>query len=69
MVFTQLEQELERAYSQITVAQTEIKSAQTKGDLSNDVASSILETLNEKKQELSQQKHNLEEYFAHDQDS
>lgn len=69
LVFTQLEQELERAYSQITIAQTEIKSAQTKGDLSNDVASSILETLNEKKQELSQQKHNLEEYFAHDQDS
>jgi len=69
LILKQYVREFERAKQQLTASQTEIKAAQASGALSNDRATSILETLNEKKQELSQQKHNFEEFIARDQDS
>ena len=66
-ILSQLVKQFERTRQQLAASQTEIRAAQASGALSNEVADSIVETLEEKVQELSQQKRDLQEYLAHNQ--
>ena len=68
-ILSQLVKQFERTRQQLAASQTEIRAARASGALSNEVADSIVETLEEKVQELSQQKRDLQEYLAHNRNS